>query len=85
MTTNEILELLISERDKLNLAIAALQGASTRGRKPADATATAGQQPARKRPARTLAQRQAQAEKMRQYWAARKKAEAKEAAKEAKK
>jgi hypothetical protein len=84
MTTNDIVQLLIAERDRLNQAIAALQGGvRRRGRPPASAAAVVA--PAvpgvRHRRKRTKAQRDAQAERMRQYWAARKKAEAKEAKK----
>jgi hypothetical protein len=80
MPTIEILRLLISERDKLNRAIAALQGASKTASSSEDGEGSASGK-GRRRYTRTLAQRQAQAEKMRQYWAARKKAEAKEAKK----
>ncbi len=83
MTTNEIVQILIAERDRLNTAIAALQGGvRRRGRPPAALTAVSAAAPAvRTRRKRTKAQREAQAERMRQYWAARKKAEAKEAKK----
>ncbi len=84
MSTDEILQLLTAERDKLNLAIAALQGLTAqkrRGRPPRNplAAVSAPAAPARKRgrPKLSQAQRDAQAERMRQYWANRRKQEAK--------
>ena len=82
MTTDEILQLLIAERERLSLAISALQGLTApkrRGRPPKNSLAAA---PARRqkkqgRPRFTKAQRQAQAERMRQYWANRRKQDAK--------
>ena len=77
MPTEQILTLLIQERDKLNRAIEALHGPKRRGRPPKNPLAVAAPapaataRPARKR--RTAAQRKAQAERMRQYWAAKKK------------
>lgn len=80
MTTDEILQLLIAERDRLNAAITALQGPLARrrrGRPPKQATvaSTPEKASARKRGRRkfTKAQREAQAERMRQYWAKRRK------------
>jgi len=83
--TEHILALLIEERDKLNRAIEALQGPTKRiGRPPknplavAIATSPEPAQPAKKgRRGFTAAQRKQQAERMRAYWAAKKKAEAK--------
>ena len=89
MLTEQILALLIAERDKLSGAIEALQGGATkrRGRPPknplaattsAPATVSAAPAPAKKgRRKFTAAQREAAAERMRQRWAAKKKAEAK--------
>jgi hypothetical protein len=85
MPTEQILALLIAERDKLNRAIEALQGPSTRGGRPpktpltvAGPAAPEPAQPAKKRPRTfTAAQRKQQAERMKAYWAAKKKAEAK--------
>jgi hypothetical protein len=79
MATEHILALLIQERDKLNRAIESLQGARRRGRPPKSATAAvnavaAG--PGKRRP-RTPAQKKAQAQRMREYWAKRKKTEGK--------
>jgi hypothetical protein len=81
MPTDHILALLIAERDKLNAAIAALQGSELkrRGRPPknaAAAPATGAAEPVqRKRAKRTAAQKKAQAARMKAYWAAKKKAE----------
>jgi len=84
MLTDHILLLLIQERDKLNRAIEALGApAKRRGRPPKNplqaaalatsVAATAGQ-PKRKGRTFTAAQRKAAAERMRQRWAAKKKA-----------
>jgi hypothetical protein len=84
MQTEHIVALLIQERDKLNRAIEALQGpAKRRGRPPKTSSAVAVSQapttPASegKREGRTAAQRKAQAERMKAYWAQRKKQSAK--------
>jgi hypothetical protein len=77
----DILAVLTAERDKLNQAIAILQGSGgpkRRGRPPKNPLAALmvpAPQPAAKlaRRKRTKAQREAQAERMRKYWAARKK------------
>lgn len=76
MPTEHIIALLITERDKLNRAIEALQGsAKRRGRPPkAVVTPTAPEPSAPKRKRRSAAQRKAQAERMKAYWAKRKKA-----------
>jgi hypothetical protein len=83
MPTEQILTLLIQERDKLSRAIEALQEPKRRGRPPKNPVAVAGPtaavRPARKR--RSAAQRKAQAERMRQYWAAKKKTTTKAAKK----
>jgi len=75
MPTDHIITLLIAERDKLNRAIEALQGsAKRRGRPPkAAALALAAEASAPKRKRRSAAQRKAQAERMKAYWAKRKK------------
>jgi len=80
MGTQQIVTLLIAERDRLNAAIEVLQGPPTkrRGRPPGakngvSATVTA---PAPKKQGRrtfTPAQRKAQAVRMRRYWAEKKK------------
>jgi len=75
MPNDQILALLIAERDRLNAAIAALQGGSARKRRgrplknPSPEIVT--QKPAPKK--RTPAQRKAQAKRMKAYWAAKKK------------
>jgi len=97
MTTDQILALLVGERDKLNRAIEALTGGSSpakrRGRPPKNPVSalpvTAPSPAAAPLPAsaavksRTMsaAQREAQGERMKAYWAARKKAAAKAARK----
>jgi hypothetical protein len=79
MPTEHIISLLIAERDKLNRAIETLQGsAKRRGRPPKDQSLTAAlETPAPKKKRRTAAQRKAQAERMKAYWAAKRKKEAK--------
>ena len=76
MPIEHILTLLIQERDRLNRAIEALQGPAKRS--PA-ATAGAAQAthsaaPGRKKRTFTAAQRKQQAERMKKYWANKKKA-----------
>jgi hypothetical protein len=91
MPTEQILALLIAERDKLNRAIEALQGPTRRrGRPPKNSLATPAApepaQPAKKKRRRfTAAQRQRQAERMKAYWAAKKKTPAKPQSKTASK
>jgi hypothetical protein len=78
MPTDHIVALLIAERDKLNRAIEALQGsAKRRGRPPKNPLAAANAPIEQKRKGRSAAQRKAQAKRMKEYWAKRKKAEAK--------
>jgi hypothetical protein len=83
MPTEQIVALLIAERDKLNRAIEALQGPTKRrGRPPKNALTTVTlssepAQPARKKRKFTAAQRKEQSERVKAYWAAKKKAEAK--------
>lgn len=79
MPTDHILALLIAERDKLNRAIEALQGPTKRrGRppkNPLNAAPTEVAKPAKKKRRKfSTAQREAAAERMRQRWAAKKKA-----------
>jgi hypothetical protein len=85
MMTEQILALLVAERDKLNRAIEALTGPTKRrGRPPrnplaatsAAATESPNAAPAPAKKGRrkfTAAQREAAAERMRQRWAAKKK------------
>jgi hypothetical protein len=75
MSAEHIIALLIAERDKLNRAIDALQGSAKRRGRPPKAVATVGapvvSAPKRKR--QSAAQRKAQAERMKAYWAAKRK------------
>ena len=85
MSTDHIIALLIEERDKLDLAIDALSGSEQRrGRPSSDAHAVAADTAfavlaplppvsAKRKRTFTAAQRKAQAEKMKLYWAKRKK------------
>jgi hypothetical protein len=70
--------MLIEERDRLNLAIAALQrGVRRRGRPPGSGKSAAAAVPAPKKRGRkkmSAAARKAVSERMRKYWAGRKKA-----------
>jgi hypothetical protein len=71
MMTDQILVLLIAERDKLSRAIEALQGPTKRrGRPPKNPQASPAK---RKRRRFTAAQREAAAERMRQRWAEKRK------------
>ena len=73
MPTEQILALLIQERDRLSRAIEALQGTVTRrGRPPKSVSAISEEAPRKKRKF-TPAQRKKQAERMRAYWAAKRK------------
>lgn len=85
MPTDQIVALLIAERDKLNAAIALLQGGvKRRGRPPKNPTPPAWvtgngaaapvDAPAKKKRNFSPAQRKAAAERMRQMWAKKKKA-----------
>jgi hypothetical protein len=75
MPVDHIIALLITERDKLNRAIEALQGsAKRRGRPPKGvATPVAPVASAPKRKRQSAARRKAQAERMKAYWAAKRK------------
>jgi hypothetical protein len=74
MATEHIIVLLVEERDRLNRAIEALQGpVKRRGRPPKNHLAPPAAAPAKKRKARSAAQRKAQSEKMKAYWVQRKK------------
>jgi hypothetical protein len=92
--TEHIVALLIAERDKLNQAIEVLQGPTKRRGRPPKNALNGGRpsivpepsQPAQKKRRKfTPAQRKQQAEKMRAYWLAKKKAEAKPQSKAASK
>ncbi len=77
MPTEHIIGILIAEREKLSRAIEALQGPTKRrGRPPKnpDVSAAFTVSPTEhKRKGRTAAQRRAQSEKMKKYWAAKRK------------
>lgn len=80
MPTEQIVALLVAERDRLNQAIEALQGPRRRGRPPRDmnaASSQAGGQAPRRRRVFDAAQRKAQSERMKAYWAAKRKESAK--------
>lgn len=80
MPTEHIVSLLIAERDRLNRAIEALGGSGKRrGRPPKSATAAPAPAPApkSKRPGMSAAAKKAQSERMKAYWAARRKKAAK--------
>jgi hypothetical protein len=80
MAIEQILSLLKAEHDRLSRAINALEGSAKRvGRAPRQLTSPKSDEaappaPAKKRKGRTAAQRKAQAERMKAYWAKRKKA-----------
>jgi hypothetical protein len=79
MATEHILSLLVAERDKLNKAIAALGGATTPASSP-KSPAPAAAAPAKKKRKRkplTAAQKKHQSERMKAFWAARRKKTAK--------
>jgi hypothetical protein len=77
MPTEQIVALLLAERDKLNRAIEALAGPAKRRGRPKNPLAAAAAPPAKRRKRRSAAQRKAQAARMRAYWAKRRKAEKK--------
>lgn len=81
LMADQIVALLIQERDKLNRAIEALQGAKRRGRPPKNPVlgvsapiASASNGAGRKGPTFSAAQRRKQSERMKAYWAKRRKA-----------
>jgi hypothetical protein len=73
MPTEHIVALLIAERDKLNRAIEALQGSAKRQGRPPKNAAIAAAPVAKKRKRQSAARRKAQAERMKAYWAAKRK------------
>jgi hypothetical protein len=79
MPTEHIVALLIAERDKINRAIEALQGAKRRGRPPknpaiaAAEASTSGTSTNGRGTRMTVAARKAQSQRMKAYWAKRKK------------
>ena len=73
MPNEQIVSLLIAERDKLNRAIEALQGPTVRrGRPPKQAIETPTK--TRKRKGMSAASRKAQSERMKARWAAKRRA-----------
>jgi hypothetical protein len=74
---DQILELLIAERDKLNRAIEALQGPAKHGRRPKNAGAAATAVPTNHRGGMSPAARKAQSRRMKAFWAKRRKEAAK--------
>jgi hypothetical protein len=82
MPTDHIIALLIAERDKLNRAIEALGGivGKRRGRPPKNpfaAAAPLAAPTAKKRKGLSAAARKAQSQRMKAYWAAKRKKEGK--------
>jgi hypothetical protein len=80
MATEHILTLLIAERNKLNKAIEALGGTTTPVSGPSKASAApapAAAKAVRKRKPLTAAQKKAHSERMKAFWAARRKKAAK--------
>jgi hypothetical protein len=78
MAIEQILALLIAERNKLDQALAALQGPThRRGRLPRNVSASAPAPSRKGRRTFTPAQRKQQADRMRAFWAAKRAAEAK--------
>ncbi len=73
MPTDQIIALLIAERDKLNRAIEALQGSAKRRGRPPKNPLMAIAAPAKKHKRQSAARRKAQAERMKAYWAAKRK------------
>jgi len=73
MPTEHIIALLIAERDKLNRAIEALQGSAKRRGRPPQNPLLAAAPVAKKRKRQSAARRKAQAERMKAYWAAKRK------------
>jgi len=78
MPTEHIVALLLAEREKIDRAIEALQGPKRRGRPPKNPLAAVATAPAtKKRKGLSPAKRKAQSERMKAYWAKRKKRAAK--------
>ena len=75
MQTDQIVALVVAERDRLNKAIEALQvPLRRRGRPPRNPGVIASPVPEKKRgPKRTATQNKAHSERMKKYWAARRK------------
>ena len=76
MDREQIVTLLVAERDRLNRAIEALGGSGPRRGRPAAAHAAAAPKP-RKRGGMSAAARKAQSQRMKAYWAAKRKQKSK--------
>ena len=75
MPTADILRALVAERDRINQAIAVLQGTvRRRGRPPGSKNTTKGTKKARKKRPISPAAKKRQSERMKAYWASRRKA-----------
>jgi hypothetical protein len=72
MPTDHIIALLIAERDKLNVAIEALQGTKRRGRPANIERGGSVSSGAPKRSVWSAARKKAQAARMKAYWSKRK-------------
>jgi hypothetical protein len=81
MATEHILSLLVAERDKLNKAIAALGGTTAPASRPSKSsespTPAAPAKRKKKRKPLTAAQKKHQSERMKAFWAAKRKKQAK--------
>jgi hypothetical protein len=74
MPTEDILRALVAERDKIDQAIAILRGTSRRrGRPPGSKNTTKGTKKARKKRTLSPAAKKRQSERMKAYWASRRK------------
>jgi hypothetical protein len=76
MATDQIIALLVAERDRLSRAIEALQGIAKRGRPPKNAFASGPVAVRTGRSGMSAAARKAQSKRMKAYWAARRKKQA---------
>jgi len=74
MPVDQIVSLLVAERDRLNSAIAALQGGVRRRGRPPKNEVAIGIAPVRKRRGMSAAARKRQSERMKARWAARRRA-----------
>ena len=80
MSMTNILELLVAERDKIDQAIALLQGpVRRRGRPPGSRNTNKGTKKTRKKRSFSAAARKRQSERMKANWAARRKSAKKKA------
>jgi len=76
MATDHIISLLISERDRLNKAIEALGGSTRHAGRPSKSFEAAAAPTHKGRRNFTAAQKKQQSERMKAYWAARRKKKA---------